>query len=83
MPTPPLPSRDDDEHGAMPSDCRVETFAEWIVNRIDTDGVIATARAVRTLLEDVATRTARDVANGPFVTEREIPSIVSRVLGAP
>lgn len=45
------------------------------------DGV---ARAVRALLEDVATRTARDVANGPFVTEREIPAVVARVLdGAP
>lgn len=30
MPTPPLPSRDDDEHGAMPADCRVETLARML-----------------------------------------------------
>ena len=72
----------------LPGDCRVETLAKWVHamwafdERIMPEDV-EMARAVRALVEDVATRTARDVANGPFVTEREIPTIVSRVLGAP
>lgn len=66
----------------LPANYTIQTLALWL-DAIDIGDHVGMARRVRALLEDVATRTARDVANGPFVTEREIPSIVSRVLGSP
>ena len=72
----------------LPKSCQVADLAKWVHAMWSDDDEIMPedveeARAVRALLEDVATRTARDVANGPFVTEREIPAVVARVLGAP
>ena len=69
----------------LPASCSLADLAAWVHKMWAFDDRIMPedtemARAVRALLEDVATRTARDVANGPFVTEREIPAVVARVL---
>lgn len=81
MPTPLLPSRDDDEHGAMPADCRVETLAEWLVDiPLNDDSEFdfpAVARAVRALVE---AKVREAVCSRP---PKVANAIVSRVLGSP
>jgi hypothetical protein len=72
----------------MPKSCEVADLAAWVHKMWAFDDRIMPedtemARAVRALLEDAATRSVRAVMNGPFVTEREIPAVVARVLGAP
>ena len=82
MPTPPLPSRDDDEHGAMPADCRVETLAEWLYHKIRRDSDADIARAVRALVESkcVSAVIAYDaMANG----DPKLDDVIARVLGSP
>ena len=83
MPTPPLTSRDDDEHGAMPADCRVETLAEWLYHKIRRDSDADIARAVRALVEAKVREAVCDADLHDALDEAIADHIVSRVLGAP
>lgn len=79
MPTPPLPSRNDDELGAMPADCRVETLRAWLATNECVDHADM-ARAVRALVESkcVSAVIAYDaMANG----DPKLDDVIARVLG--
>ena len=82
MPTPPLPSRDDDEHGAMPADCRVETLRAWLATNECVDHADM-ARAVRALVEAKVREAVCDADLHDALDEAIADHIVSRVLGAP
>ena len=92
MPTPPLPSRDDDEHGAMPADCRVETLRAWLATNECVDHADM-ARTVRALVEAKVREAVMETAGvavylgmgddgHPEYDMDRVDGVVSRVIGA-